>query len=175
MRDRLSRGGGGASITISITHFAPQSDGAQSISNIITWFPGGRLRLIDKPIHFEKKKKEQEEMKRPEDLRVFQKRGDHQRFSSNVTNPAQRRAAEIATKTVNDCHAPADHFCRLSGTRRTPASGVCVRAFVCVCVSVRVLIWIFYESVWKWPAECTHPRRIMETVDYFPAASKKRL
>lgn len=118
-------------------------------------------------------KKEQEEMKRPEDLRVFQKRGDHQRFSSNVTNPAQRGAAEIAIKTVNDCHTPADHFCRLSRTQRTPASGVCVCAFVCV--SAPVLIWILYESVWKWPAECTHPRRIMETVDYFLAASKKRL
>lgn len=40
------------SIMISITHFALQSDSAQSISHIITWFPGGRLRLIDKPIHF---------------------------------------------------------------------------------------------------------------------------
>lgn len=32
--------------------FALQSDGEQSISNIIMWFPGGELRLIDKSIHF---------------------------------------------------------------------------------------------------------------------------
>lgn len=75
-------------------------------------------------------------MKRPEDLRVFQKRGDHQRFSSNVTNPAQRRAAEIATKTVNDCHT----------RRRTISAGyqehdehlhqVCASVHLYVCLSV---------------------------------------
>lgn len=124
-------------IIIPITHFALQSDSAERISDIIIWFPGGQLRLIDKPIHFLFRwEKAEEDEKARRSWRISK---DHQRLSSLVANPAQCRAIKIAVKTVNDCHTVAERFCGLSGARRTPAADVCLCTWAFACA----LIWIW--------------------------------
>ena len=146
------------SIMISIACFALQSE-----DDIIAWFPGGQLRLIDWPVYFLFRwRKKFQEMKRPEDLSVFLKRERHQRCSSHEIIQFSAEPQQIDSKWLSHTGRALLRFFIWIVPN---TSSVCICCFTD----------LKYACVRVWPDESTHPHRIIETLDYILCVLKKLL
>lgn len=159
------------------THrFALQSDGAQSTPNIITWFPGGWLRLIDKPVHFLFRWKKSRRRWKGQKISEYFKSLETIKDSVHTWQILLSADRNKDGKWSSHAGGPFLQVIRNTGNTCSRYMFLCV--CVCVCLLMCCFKYVFVGvcvSVWKWLVECLHRRRIMETLDYFRRASKKLL